>query len=195
MLYWLVMRKFASGTFFLALLACSGCGKKIERQVQEAVRLFDNALLSADQVEVKSVTKSGDLVIAEIQVATAVKMVKKNGTWVVDEIRIGDRRWEKAEHILAVINEERKEATREQLGLISEGIRRYAEKHGQVPQVTRFEALVDVLASHYVGPVVRIDAWSNSFAYRPLSLNAYDLRSAGPDGALGTADDVVAGSQ
>jgi len=38
---------------------------------------------------------------------------------------------------------------------------------------------------------VRIDAWSNPFSYQTVGADAYDLKSAGPDGNLGTPDDIV----
>lgn len=175
----------------LALLALTSCAKRLDRQVQETVRIFDNTLLSADKIEVQSVQKSGNHIIAEIKVATAVKMAKKEGKWVIEEIRIGDRRWEKAEHILAVINEQRSKTTRRQLDLLLEGIQRFADLSGEVPQVTSFEALVDVLSPQYLDEIIRIDAWSRPFSYRSLSSKSHELRSAGPDGTFGTQDDLT----
>lgn len=175
----------------LVLLWLTSCGKRIESQVQETVRVFDNALLSADAVEIQSVRKSGDHVIAEIKVTTAVKMKRKDGRWVIEEIRIGDRRWEKAEHILFVINEQRSETTRRQLTLISEGIRRYKERNGKVPQVPDYETLIDLLSPRYLDQIIRIDAWSNPFSYQSSSENTFELRSTGPDGAFGTQDDLL----
>ena len=174
----------------LVLLLLTSCGKKIESQVQETVSTFDNALLSTDTVEVQSVRRSGDHVIAEIKVATAVKMKRKDGRWVIEEIRIGDRHWEKAEHILFVINEKRSETTRRQLALISEGIGHYRERNGKVPQVPSYEALIDLLSPQHLGQTIRIDAWSNPFAYQSSGEDAYELRSAGPDGEFGTEDDL-----
>ena len=179
----------------LLLLALTSCTKKLDRQVQETVRQFDNALLSSDKVEVLSVQESGDHVLAEIKVATAVKMVKREGTWIIEEIRIGDRRWEKAEHILALINEKRSETTRQQLDRLSKEIERFADLNQQVPQVTSFERLIDVLSPDYLDEIIRIDAWSRPFSYRRLSPDGYDLRSAGPDGKLGTPDDLIPPTQ
>jgi len=38
---------------------------------------------------------------------------------------------------------------------------------------------------------VRSDAWGRRILYEKLSENAFRLTSAGPDGAFGTADDIV----
>ncbi len=176
---------------FLILLGSLGCGKSLERQVQEQVRTFDHASLSKQQVEVQNVTEIGDHAVAEVRITTAVRLVKKDGNWVIEEIRIGDRRWERAEHILAVINEERTETTLQQLNLITEGIRRYADLNHQIPKVSSFEELMDILSPQFHNQVVRIDAWSNPFSYQAIGANEYDLKSAGPDGNLGTPDDLA----
>ena len=180
---------------FLILLGSLGCGKNLERQVQEQVRTFDQASLSDQQVEVLNVQEIGDHAVAEVRITTAVRLVKKDGTWVIEEFRIGDRRWERAEHILAVINEKRTETTLQQMDLITEGIRRYTALNHQIPQVSSFEDLMDLLSPQFQDRVVRIDAWSNPFSYQTIGTDKYDLKSAGPDGNLETPDDLVVRSQ
>ncbi len=189
--HYAILAKVKRLSLFLILLGSLGCGKNLERQIQEQVRTFDNASLSKQQVEVQNVKEIGDHAVAEIRITTAVRLIKKDGTWVIEEFRIGDRRWERAEHILVVINEERTETTLQQLNLITEGIRRYADLNHQIPQVSRFEELMDILSPQFHNPVVRIDAWSNPFSYEAIGANEYDLKSAGPDGNLGTPDDLV----
>ena len=174
----------------LLLLGSLGCGKNLEKQVQEQVRTFAHASLSEQQVEVQNVEEIGDHAVAEVRITTAVRLVKKNGTWVIEEFRIGDRRWEKAEHILALINEKRAETTRQQLKVITEGIRRYTDVNHQIPQASSFEELMDLLSPQFHNQVVRIDAWSNPFSYQTKGADGYDLKSAGPDGDLGTPDDL-----
>ena len=176
---------------FLILLGSLGCGKSLEKQVQEQIRTFDHASLSEQQVEVQNVKENGDHAVAEVRITTAVRLVKKDGNWVIEEFRIGDRRWERAEHILAVINEQRTETTLQQLNLITEGIRRYADLNQEIPKVSSFEELMDILSPQFHNQVVRIDAWSNPFSYQTVGADAYDLKSAGPDGNLGTLDDIV----
>lgn len=187
------MRAAVTGALLLVFL--TACGKKIEKHVQETVSRFDNALLSSDQVEVTSVRRSGDQALAEIKVTTAVKMVKRKGKWEIEEIRIGDRRWEKAEHILAFLNQKRAERTLQHLNELSEAIERYAQQNGTPPEAKSYQVLVDVLAANYLSRVIRIDAWSNPFQYRALAGAGYDLRSAGADGKFGTPDDLVAGKK
>ncbi len=184
------------GILILLALAASlpACGKKLEEQLKDSVRNLDNASLKRDDVEILQVTENGDLAIAEVKVRTAFKLRKKDGSWTLEEIRIGDRRWEKAETILEAINARRAEITRRDLEALAGAIARYAQATGGVPQTEGFEALVDTLAPQYLNQVVRLDAWSNGFSYSPLSKDRFDLRSAGPDGQFQTADDLVARS-
>ncbi len=170
------------------------CGKKLDDQLKDTVRNLDNASLKRDDVEILQVTENGDLAIAEVKVRTAFKLRKKDGSWVLEEIRIGDRRWEKAATILEAINQRRAENTRRELDDLTAAIASYAKARGAVPQTEGFEALVDELSPLYLKQVVRLDAWSNGFSYSALSSDRFDLRSAGPDGQFQTADDIVARS-
>ncbi len=163
----------------------------MNRQIKEAVAHFDNLDLSEDEIEILSTQELGGNAIAQIKVKTAVKLVKKNGQWVVDEVRIGDRRWEKADHIRAVLRSQRTETTRKQLQSIGDGIRRYLERQGTLPQVSDFQDLVAVLTPQYLPEVVMLDAWSNAYAYRRVSSQVTEIRSSGPDGLYGTQDDLI----
>lgn len=179
----------------LVLLSIVSCGKRIDQQVKQTVRTFDNLSLSDKNIEVQDVRESGGQLVAQIKVTTAVKMIRKDGKWVIDEIRIGDRQWEKADHVVAILNQKRSETTRRQMNVVSASINRYLAEKGTLPEVGTYEALIDVLSPGYLGPVIRVDAWSNPFRYRALSQNNYELRSAGPDGAVGTQDDLIVGSR
>ena len=131
----------------LLLILSAGCGKNINKQVQDAVRNFDNLGLTDKEIEVLSTQEMSGNAIAELKIRTAVKLVKKQGIWVVDEVRIGDRRWEKAEHILAVINQKRAETTRNMLEAIGSGIDRYTAANGRLPQGPGFRELVEYAQS------------------------------------------------
>ena len=175
------------------MLVCS-CGKRLNTQVRDAVRNFDNLSLPKESVEVTEVRVSGNTAVAEVRVKTAVKMTRRNDKWELEEVRLGDRRWEKASYILSALEGKRIAATRLQLKEILEAIRRYQQSQGEMPAAANFERLIDVLSPTYLKPVIRIDAWSNGFFYRTSAQGSYDLRSAGPDGAVGTEDDLIAES-
>jgi len=162
----------------------------VNRQIQNSVAHFDNLDLSQDEIEVISTQELGDHAVAQVKIKTAVKLTKQNGQWVIDEIRIGDRRWEKADHIRAILRSERTQTTRKQLQLLKDGVQLWAERHGSLPQAADFGALMAMLTPGYVPEVLATDAWSHPYIYRRLSPNTAEVRSPGPDGLPGTPDDL-----
>jgi hypothetical protein len=180
-------------TILLLVLFASvvSCGRTLDRQIRETVATFDRMNLPPDAVEIERVSQIGDGVIAEVKVKSAVKMRRVGGEWVIEEIRLGDRQWEKADHILAAINRERDATTWERMRIVATAVDRYHNIHGELPPAADFVSLIDLLSPEYLGTVVRLDAWSQPFQYRRLSSEVYEIRSLGPDGRLGTPDDLV----
>ncbi len=175
----------------LLLLLSASCGKNINKQVQDAVRNFDNLQLTDSEIEVLRTQEMSGHAVAEVKIRTALKLVKKQGHWVVDEVRIGDRRWEKADHIRAVLNQKRAETTRGQADLVASAIEQYAAENGRVPAASDFRELVGSLSPQYLADPVLLDAWSNPLSYRALSNADFEIRSAGADGRTWTPDDIV----
>ncbi len=174
------------------LVLLPGCGKKLDQQVRQAVSQFDGLDLPEKQVEILEIRESGDYAIAELRVSTAVKLKQEGGRWVIDEIRLGDRRWEKASTVLAALRAQREADTRQSMRAISEAIGRYRSENGRLPEVESFEELSDLLTPRYLPQLIRLDGWSHAFSLKVLSPQSLELRSAGPDGALDTEDDLVA---
>jgi hypothetical protein len=175
----------------LVALLTGACTKKFNQQVADAVRHFDHADLPSGQVEVLRTEVAGDHALAEIKVRTAVKLTKKKGRWVVEEFRLGDRRWEKADTFATALDASRMDTTRSLLRLVAGGLQRYVSARRELPPVRRYEELIEILVPNYLAEVVRLDGWSNPLIYRRLSNDAFELRSAGPDGEPDTGDDVV----
>lgn len=173
------------------LLLTPSCAKKADVLVQEQVRTFAGANLDEDQVQIGEIRQSGSNALADVTIKTTVKLKQENGKWVIEEVRLGDRHWESADHIRAVLDRERTSETSQNLEALQRGIEDYLQKEGEVPQVRTFVDLVDILTPNYMSRVIRLDGWAQGFSYRPLSKSSYDLRSPGPDRALGTADDIV----
>lgn len=177
------------------LFVCLGCAKSLEKQAQDQVRTFAKASLGQEQVKVENIRDLGDHAVAEVQITTGVKMIKKDGEWFIEEVRIGDRHWEKAEDLLTLVREKRSENTLQKMDQIAKGIARYSKVQRETPQVTNFEELMDLLSPRFLERIIRIDGWANPFSYQTQGRDNYDLRSAGPDGALKTADDLVNSTQ
>lgn len=174
----------------LSVLITSGCGRSMEKQAREQVRVLGGASLKKDAVEVTDGKVSGNLATADVTIRTAVKLRQVDGNWVLDEVRLGDRRWEKVDRILAAIEAARIETTRDQMNQVIEGVREYRQAEGNLPSVDSYEALIDILSPAYIGSVIRLDSWDNPYILDQED-GAFRIRSAGPDGKLGTDDDLV----
>lgn len=177
--------------FLVGLVVVTSCGKSLEKQVRDQVRTLDGAELDKDAVQILSIRESGSQATAEVQINTAVKMKKEGNRWTLEEVRIGDRRWENVQNILEAIEQSRAAATRRQMALVRQGIDRYISQYGRAPQVSDYTALVDTLNPDFLASVIRIDAWSNPFSFELVGESGFELRSAGPDGTIGTEDDLV----
>lgn len=173
-----------------ALSACGG--KSTEEQIGEALGRLSAGEFKKDQLVVENLSESAGFATAEITLRTAVKMRKEKGEWVIEEVRLGDRRWEKAERLIAALNAVRREAAVDQLRQISEGIVRYRLATSQPLPEGGFEELIDTLTPTHLAQAIRLDPWFNPFRFQSLGSEGYDLRSAGPDGAFDTSDDVIA---
>ena len=175
--------------FWIALLA-TGCGKNLDQQLKESIRNLDNAQLEKDEIEILEVQQSGDLAIAEVKIQTAFKLRRVGESWHLEEIRLGDRRWEKADVIIAAIGRQREQTANRQLATIRNAIESYRSSHGELPVAENFQQLIDLLSPLYLTQVIRLDPWSRGFAFQLISAESYDLRSAGADGQFQTADDI-----
>jgi hypothetical protein len=118
-------------------------------------------------------------------------MRKEGNKWLLQDVRLGDRRWERVDRILDAIEQSRNEQTGRELDQLQGGVQRYLQEEGKVPLVESFEELVDTISPEYLPVVIRIDAWWNPYSYRVKGISQFELRSAGPDGELGTRDDLV----
>lgn len=152
---------------------------------------LDQARFGEGQVRIEKVRRTGNHAVAEVTLKTAVKLTREDRTWVIEEIRLGDRRWERMETILAALDEERSLRTRSDLRLIDSAIGRYLRERGEMPPAESFHQLMDYLAPEYMQPTTELDGWFNPYLFRALSAKDYDLRSAGPDGIARTPDDVT----
>ena len=155
------------------------------------VRTLGGAELDPESVEVVKVSESGKQAIAEVNIQTAFRLRKEGTKWVLYEVRLGDRRWERVDRILTAIEESRREQTTAELDQIGNGINKYRQAEGGIPRVGSFRELIDTLSPEFLPVVVRLDAWWTPYRYEVTAESEFELRSAGPDGKFGTEDDLV----
>jgi hypothetical protein len=177
---------------FLLCLITFGCGKSLEKQTQNQVRTLSGADWNKDDITVSDVKESGDYAVATVTVKTAVKLRRQGSKWLLDEVRLDDRRWESVDRIVAALEAARVKETENRIERISRGVADYRAAHGEIPQVQGFDKLIDELSPRYLDKVIRLDAWSSEFSYEALDSQRFELRSPGADRRLGTADDLMA---
>ena len=147
--------------------------------------------LEKEDVEVVKVTQiSGAEAIAETQLKTAFRLEKVKGTWIVREVRLGHGQWEKVSNLAAALEAVKTDETRKMLDQVAEAIRKYRESTGNLPVFKDYIALSDQLSPQYLTPLIRLDSWRQPLEAERPNAKTILLRSAGPDGKFGTADDI-----
>lgn len=161
------------------------------KKVRELLRHLGGADFRSEQVQIRKVSSgiAGDVVV-EAQIETAYRLVRDKDDWRIAEVRLGDRHWESFELIEEAV---RREKVRRTLGLLEElsgAIGAYRATEGRFVETDRITVLLDALSPRYMTTPHRLDLWGAEFDYSGNE-TGYRLRSAGPDGRFGTADDLV----
>jgi hypothetical protein len=146
--------------------------------------------LDQQDVDIDSVNETGGSAIAEARVRAAFKLEKVNETWIVREIRIGQRPWEKIDDILRALDQIKTEDTRKLLDQVMAAVEQYREKVGNLPNFTDYISLSDLLSPNFLNPLIREDSWQRPLAAYKSGPNGIRLVSPGADGLAGTADDI-----
>ncbi len=181
-----------AGLLGLALLA-NGCGgravgKKMARDV--IIGAHAEALTQGD-LEVLAVTQVGPgEAVVEVQLHSAFRLRKVGAEWVVREVKVGQGQWESLDDILRSLQQVKIQETRRSLEKIAAAIDAYRQKNGHLPAFKNYVDLSDALYPHYLSPLIREDAWKQPLVATSAGPGAIRLVSPGPDGKLGTPDDI-----
>lgn len=182
----------------LVLAAAAGgvaLGKQLgAREAREQIAALIGA--RSDDVRIKSI--SGGLVgsdnVVEAQVELAFRMTERAGAWRVAEVRLPNGSWEDVDLVRRAIDAEKARVAAADLRELAGGVEAYRRERGFYPETEDFGVLLDAIAPRFMARILRTDPWHQSFYYEPGS-GGYRVGSAGPDGARGTADDVVVSSE
>jgi hypothetical protein len=176
----------------LALLV-DGCGgRAISKGLARDVIIGSPAgELARGDVEVLSITEVGAHdAIAETYLHTSFHLEKVGSDWVIREVRVGNGPWQKLEDIQRALQQAKIDETRRMLDRIAAAIEAYRQKNGRLPDFKDYVSLSDALSPLYLSPLIREDAWNHALAAVRVSQDTIRLVSAGPDGKLGTSDDI-----
>jgi len=174
----------------LLVVTTRAAGDLSPKEARRLIARMAGIELPSDAVRVKSVSATGNSAVVVAQVETAFRFVNENGKWRVAEIRTGDRRWENVELLVQALNAEKTTRVRAELETIATALEAFRRERGSYIESKSEAALVDFLSPRYLARVIRVDAWHRPYEYEGTR-DAYLLRSLGPDGKPGTADDVV----
>lgn len=154
------------------------------------VELPEGAFRKED-ISIESVQSlGGNTAIAEARVRTALRLERVGGTWVVREVRIGRRPWERLDTLLAAVERAKGDETRKTLDRIADALARYRTQRGKIPDFNDYVALSDALHPDFLNPLVRDDAWQRPLAAYRTDADTVRIVSPGPDGKLGSSDDI-----
>ncbi len=130
--------------------------------------------------------------IAETSVTLGFRFQRnsKTGDWAIDAARLGDRSWVDTNDLVATLNEGRRRDTIATMKTLVAGIERFILEDGSLPPGKDIVELTNVLHPHYMKDLVRLDGWGRPLEYKPSGLT-FRLVSRGPDGRLGTQDDIL----
>ncbi len=178
--------------FFLPILLTACGGRALNKNAaQELIASHSHGVLDKKDVYVESVTQMGDSAVVETRLETALRLEKVRGKWEIKEVRVGRDQWENLDDFLRALNNLKTAETKELLQRVAEAIKSYQEKNGRLPAFTDFVSLTNVLNPDYLTPLVRLDAWRRPLYVEQTGPDTIKLMSAGPDGRLGTSDDIV----
>jgi hypothetical protein len=197
LLYIEIMRSIRSLCGYVALLGTAflfnGCGgRAINKKMARDVILQSRAeALTRDDVEVLAVTQAGSgTAVVSTNLRAAFRIEKVGGEWVVREVRLGNGQWENLDAVLLALQRVKIDETRRLLEQIGSAIEAYRQKNGRLPAFQDYVQLSDALYPSFMSPLVRLDAWNRPLAAVLASPNSIRLVSAGPDGKMGTPDDI-----
>lgn len=171
-------------------LACGG--RAINKSAaHRAILETSGGELRPGDVDVLSAVQTGPgQAVAETDVRVAFALEKTGGEWRVREVRVGGGPWHRLADVMQAVDQVKAAETRKSLLAVAAAIEKYRAERHSLPDFEDFVSLADRLSPDYLMPLIRLDAWLRPlFAFRTAP-GVVRLVSAGPDGKLGTQDDI-----
>jgi hypothetical protein len=181
-----------------ALLALSACGgRRLDHNLARNLIVGmhpgaqPDALRKGDVSVVDVHQSSATEAVAETRMLTAFRFEKDGGVWRVREVRFGHGQWESVENVGRALDQVKAEETRGMLDRLAQAVAKYRDANRSLPEFGDFIGLADRLSPAYLTPLIRLDAWQRPFEASMTASGDIQVRSAGADGVMGTADDLA----
>jgi hypothetical protein len=177
----------------LALCACTGA-RLSHDEARKKIADIGRSNLIPDAIEIRRIVSQSDtqaIAEATITLAFQFKRDSPDAEWRIEAVRLGDREWISLDELLAGINEGRRRATTAAMQKLADAVEKYRASTGSLPKAGDIVGLTDILHPQYINELVREDGWGKPIVYELVGSVGFRLVSDGPDGVLGTADDIV----
>jgi hypothetical protein len=177
--------------FLLLLLTACSARTLTKKSARDIILSLDTGTLEKEGVYIESVSQTGQRdALAEATLRAAFRFEKVKDKWVIREVRLGKGEWQKLDHILRALEQVKTDETRKLLDQVATAIEKYWEKNGGLPEFKDFVSLSDLLNPNFMSSLIREDSWHHPLAAYMNGPSAVRLVSPGPDGQLGTGDDI-----
>lgn len=133
-------------------------------------------------------SQPSSVVVAWVRVEARTIREPKSG-WQVTELRTGKGDWVKLHPLLAALNQEKHKRARIELESIAQALERFRAQRGSYVISDDQVVAINHLNPRYLSRVIRVDPWHREYKYQG-ERDRFILRSSGPDGKEGTADDI-----
>ncbi len=175
------------------LAAVSGCGPGLSARNarSQIARLGAAELVPSDVAIERIITEAGDRMIAETTVKMAFQFERgEDGEWQIVSARLGDRQWIDLATFLTALESQFEDQTSDAMERLALAVDAYRDENGSLPEIAPDDYLSDVLHPLFMPDLIRDDAWGSTIRYETDN-GSYQLRSSGPDGVVGSADDIM----
>jgi len=166
------------------------------RQARCLIAALFEIQLPSDWVRIKSISGLG-IPLASEPSATVVSLVrfgvrfrKDRSGWYTTSFKTGMHDWIRVEDVDRALAAVKAEQARDEMRTLASALAKFRQERGTFVVSDKHPVLIDHLSPRYLGRVIRLDPWGNSYQYAGET-DHFTLRSAGPDRKMGTGDDVV----
>lgn len=175
----------------LAFSLSSCAGRSINKKTAHRVIVDAPAgIFDKEDVDIRSASQTGpDSALVEAELRAAFALEKIDGEWVIQDVRLGKRPWERLTDIMSALELVREKNTRVVLEQVMAAVEKYRDANGSLPDFSDYVSLSDALCPVYMTPLLRLDAWRNPL-FADRTGNRVRIRSSGMDGSPDTADDL-----
>jgi hypothetical protein len=147
--------------------------------------------LTRGPLTIKQLSLMGSSAVAEVVVEASFRLAKdERGKWLVTEVVLGGESIGDFETLWRSVNSQKATRAQADLKTLGGALEAFKRERGFYVVADDSVALLDYLSPRYVKHVIRLDPWHNPYRYAGTA-TGYTLVSDGPDGKLGTADDVT----